>query len=660
MKYEKNSIHSSFAYLVLLILAAVILYYNLFLGIGAFVLIGIVIGVEEYNRRNYKKTVNDAIEHLTSEMEQLNQGRLYNLPIPMVIAAENGMLRWYNQAFAQMLVEEENEQELFYGGMLTEWLPVEFDKLVKDGETEFEWKDKSYIIQSDRIKEDEKNTVMLQFFDMTHQKEQRALYKENEPVFSYILLDNYDDMIEQLPAQDRSQVLSRIDVKINEWADSIGAFLVAYDSDRYLMIFERKQLSAIEESRFHILDEIREIGTAEKVQLTLSIGIGVSDEYMTIREADELSHTTLDIALARGGDQAVVREDERMTFYGGATEAAEKRTKVKARVKAHGLQELIREADNVLIMGHKTPDMDCLGAAIGIVCACRGLNKPARIVFREINYSIKELFKYLMENGDYQNTFITPREAEGYIHKNTLLIVVDTQNIGYLELPELIEQVEKVVVIDHHRRSGKFIEETVLNYTEAYASSTCELITELLQYFDNKESMTETEANALMAGMCMDTKMFTFKTGVRTFEAASYLRRKGADTIIAKTMLQEDLETYSMRSMAVSNASIYYDNIAISSFENYSEYGKIIAAQAADELLNIKNIAASFVILKTSEGLIISGRSMGDINVQLILEKIGGGGHLAIAGAQLPEITDLEEGKRILMEAIESYMKERE
>ncbi|MEG0378263.1 MAG: DHH family phosphoesterase, partial [Eubacterium sp.] len=414
------------------------------------------------------------------------------------------------------------------------------------------------------------------------------------------------------------------------------------------------------EERFRILDEIRETETEEKTQVTLSIGIGVSDEILGIKEADELSHAALDIALARGGDQAVVRKDEKMAFYGGKTEATEKRTKVKARVKAHALRELILEADNVLIMGHQSPDMDCLGAAIGLLGACKAVGKTGKMLIKEINYSIKELFRYLMQDEEFAEVFIKPKEAEGYIRQNTLLVVVDTQNSDYLEVPELADTVEKIVVIDHHRRSGKFIERTVFNYTEAYASSTCELITELLQYFDEKEIVTETTANALMAGMCMDTKMFTFKTGVRTFEAASYLKRRGADTIIAKTLLQDDFVTYSTRSEAVRNAKIYFDNIAISTIADSSEYAKIIAAQAADELLNIRGIKASFVLLKGDGGLIISGRSMGDVNVQVILEKIGGGGHLAIAGAQLTDVDDLEMGKKMLLNAIEEYTKERE
>lgn len=646
-------------YLVIFLLSLILLFYNTPLGCLGVLLCGICFWRDNQEEKQSNLRLQKAIETIYGDIDRLNQERMYELPIALVIVNEGGQICWYNQYFDRNFKKKDTTAN-FFGKKIQEELGIDMESLLKEKEQDFNYKDVDYTIVSNSFSDGDESLILLHFFDVTIQKKQQEIYKENEPVFCYILIDNYDDIIEQLPSHERSAVLSQIDLKINEWAKTVGAVIIQYENDHYLMIFEKEKLKAMEEERFRILDEIRETETEEKSQVTLSIGIGVSDEPLAIRDADELSHAALDIALARGGDQAVVRQDEKMAFYGGTTEATEKRTKVKARVKAHGLRELIRESDNVLIMGHQTPDMDCLGAAVGLLGACKALNKTGKIVIKEINYSIKELFQYLMDNEEYCESFIKPKEAEDYITPNTLLIIVDTQNANYLEVPELIDEIEKIVVIDHHRRSGKFIDKTVLNYTEAYASSTCELITELLQYLDEKESMNETEANALMAGMCMDTKMFTFKTGVRTFEAASYLRRKGADTIIAKTMLQDDLATYSTRSEAVRNAKIYFDSIAISQLENESEYAKIIAAQAADELLNIKGINASFILLKSGSGLVISGRSMGEVNVQLILEKMGGGGHLAIAGAQLPDVDDLEVGKQMLLDVIEEYMKERE
>ena len=292
--------------------------------------------------------------------------------------------------------------------------------------------------------------------------------------------------------------------------------------------------------------------------------------------------------------------------------------------------------------------------------ACRSLHKDCRFVLKEMNYSISALLDYLSTDEQFSHAFITPSESSEYITEGTLLIVVDTQSTGYVEMPELIESMKNIVVIDHHRRSGQGIGETVFDYIETYASSTCELVTELLQYFDNKDNLGKVEANTLLAGMCMDTKMFTVKTGVRTFEAAAYLKRKGADTVIAKTLLQNDLETYAAKSDAVRRARIYEGTIAISAFEDHSANAKIVAAQAADELLNIRGIMASFIILKSDDQILISGRSMGDVNVQLILEKLGGGGHLAIAGAQLKDVEDLKVAEEMLIEAIDQYKKERE
>lgn len=646
-------------YIIAFLLSLVLLFYSIPLGILGILLSGVCFWYDYQVERRSNFRLQKSIEKIYKDIDKLNQERMYELPIAMALVDQNGKICWYNQSFDKSFRKDEDSSN-FFSKSIKDELGIDPEDLKGEKILEYASKGLEYNVVSNGFNGDKDPLILMHFFDVTVQKKQQEAYKHNEPVFCYILIDNYDDIIEQLPSHERSSVLSKIDLKINEWAKEVGAFIIEYENDHYLMIFEKEKLPSIEESRFKILDEIREIETGEKAQITLSIGIGVSEEPLAIRDADELSHAALDIALARGGDQAVVRQDEKMAFYGGTTEATEKRTKVKARVKAHGLRELIRESDNVLIMGHQTPDMDCLGAAVGILGACKALNKSGKVVIKEINYSIRELFKYLMESGQYDDNFIKPKEADEYITPNTLLIIVDTQNANYLEVPELIESVKRIVVIDHHRRSGKFIDQTVLNYTEAYASSTCELITELLQYMEEKESMEETEANALMAGMCMDTKMFTFKTGVRTFEAASYLRRKGADTIIAKTLLQDDLATYSSRSEAVGNAKIYFDSIAVSTLHNDSEYAKIIAAQAADELLNIKGINASFIILKTENGLIISGRSMGEVNVQVILEKMGGGGHLAIAGAQLPDIHDLNCGKEMLLEAIETYMKERE
>jgi c-di-AMP phosphodiesterase-like protein len=638
-------------------LSLIMWYYNICFGIIGLIISIILIFLYKKNTSVDEIQINRAMNEIYSDMDKINQERMYEMPIAMAIVDTEGMIYWYNQAFGKNFKKE--KEGLFKKNILEE-LDFNLEEALKQDEVTFHYNNRYYGVVTNSFTDSVHRFELLHFFDFTVQSKQKDLYRKKSPLFCYVIIDNYDDIIEQIPSHKRSAILGTVDLKINEWAKKLGSVIVAYENDRYLMIFERIKICALQNENFQILDDVREIDNDEKFPITLSIGIGISEQLLGIKESQEISHAALDIALARGGDQAVVRQDEKMSFYGGKTEATEKRTKVKARVKAYGLKELIKEADNILLMGHQTPDMDCLGSAVGLLGACKTLGKNGKIIIKEINYSIKSLFEYLLENKEYEDVFITPKEAEEYKNKNTLLIIVDTQTVNYLESPNLIDEIEKIVVIDHHRRSDKFIENTLMTYTEVYASSTCELVTELLQYFDEKNLMNIVEANALMAGMCMDTKMFTFKTGVRTFEAASYLKRKGADMIITKLLLQDDLNTYTAKSDAVKNAKVYFDNLAISMFENNTDYGKLIAAQAADELLNIKGIIASFIILKNEEGLAISGRSMGEVNVQVILEKLGGGGHLAIAGAQIQGETDLEKGRELLLEAIKKYKEENE
>jgi len=653
--YKKTVVR--FAIISVFVLSMLIGFYNIYLGIlGLLVFLALFIFYIKNNPRD-EIQINKAIDEIYSDLDKINQERMYEMPISMAIVDMDGIIYWYNQAFGKAF---KKEKEALFKKNIVEEINFNLSEAVKQDDFTFHHDDRDYGVVTNAFTDTVHSFELLHFFDVTEQSRQKELYRKTSPLFCYIVIDNYDDIIEQIPSHKRSAILGKVDLKINEWAKKLGSVIIEYEKDRYLMIFERGKICALQKENFQILDAVREIENDEKIPITLSIGIGISEKILGIKESQEISHAALDIALARGGDQAVVRQDEKMSFYGGKTEATEKRTKVKARVKAYGLKELMKEADQILLMGHQNPDMDCLGSAVGLLGACKALGKEGKIVIKEINYSIKSLFDYLLENKEYQDAFITPKEAEAYNKKNTLLIILDTQTVSYLESPGLIEDMSKIVVIDHHRRSGKSIENTLMSYTEAYASSTCELVTELLQYFDEKNLMNVVEANALMAGMCMDTKMFTLKTGVRTFEAASYLKRKGADTIISKILLQDDLNTYTAKSDAVKNAKIYYDNIAISTFENNTDYGKLIAAQAADELLNIKGIVASFIILKNTEGLAISGRSMGEVNVQLILEKLGGGGHLAIAGAQIPGEDSLETGKELVLEAIEIYKKENE
>ena len=652
--------NTSFIILTLLIgvLCGVALYFYPEVGVVLTGCLLLLILIKLIRDRRMQNEVMSGIDRIYRRFNDLNQHQMNQLPLAFVITDKDGRIVWYNDAFTASFYPQSDGKPDITGKKIGEELYLNLEVCLKDPDFEYSNRNIDYSVAVQDLKDSRGDLHIINFFDITLLKRQKEIYSKYESVFCYITIDSYDDVIDSLPSHEKSSILSQIDLKLTDWANRKDAFILNYETDRYLVIFEREKLQIMERGRFHILDEIREIPTGSTSPITLSIGIGVSDKPLTIQEADNISHSALEIALARGGDQAVVKKDEKLQFFGGTTEATEKRTKVKARVKATGLQELIMESDNVLIMGHKIPDMDCIGAAVGLADACRENGKNARVVLSDINISIRALCEYLGDTGGYENLFIKPKETSEYIRPNTLLIVVDTQNEGYVETPELLEQSLKTVVIDHHRRSGAGID-SLLSYCEVYASSTCELVTELLQYFNGKNIVTVPAANALMAGMFMDTKMFTVKTGVRTFEAASYLKRRGGDTIKARSMLQEDLTTYGLKAKAVQNAQIYHDSIAVSLFEEDSEYAKIIAAQAADELLNIKGIEASFIILRCGGSITISARSTGDINVQLILEKLGGGGHLAMAGAQL-DTKDLTEAKKLLLGTIDEYMEEKQ
>ena len=427
------------------------------------------------------------------------------------------------------------------------------------------------------------------------------------------------------------------------------------DRDTFIAIFEKQNLKRIEEKKFDILDVIKEEDISGKMQITLSIAM--SNEGKNNYEKYKCAQSALDIVLGRGGDQAIVREDNKYHFYGGRTKEVEKRTKVKARIVSHALEELIKNAKDVIIMGHSNSDIDCMGSAIGIYRLATELNKQAYIVSETYGTSLDLFMKGLKEEEDYKNAIIDKNEALSKISNETLLVIVDTHKKDYVEVPELLEKTSKIAVIDHHRRSTNYIENATLTFQEVYASSAAELVTEIIEYAEVEIELTEFEAEALYAGIMMDTKAFTFKTGVRTFEAAAYLRKSGVDIIKVKKWFQSDLKTYHKISTIVGDAETIYDSIAISVYEEEDKDANIICAKAADELLTINNITASFVIGKLGDKVCISGRSIGDVNVQIILEKLGGGGHITLAGAQVEGMT-IQEVKQELINRINEYFSE--
>ena len=469
------------------------------------------------------------------------------------------------------------------------------------------------------------------------------------------MIDNYEENMQLIDSEEKPQITAEIDKCIFDWTNETNGVLIKSDRDRYIYIFEQRYLEQLKNDKFSILDKIKDIKNKANVQFTLSIA--VSNEGATDKEKYKSAQTAMDVILGRGGDQAVIRENEIYKFFGGRAQEVEKRTKVKARVVAHALENLIKESNKVMIMGHSNPDIDAMGSAMGIYRLVKELGKNAYIITSNETNTLQSFKESLLKDPEYEDILITKEVAEENIDETTLLVVVDTNKVNYVEAPDILTKTDKIVVIDHHRRSADYIENATLTFQEVYASSAAELVTEILQYVSIKINLKTIEAESLYAGIMMDTKNFTFKTGVRTFEAAAYLRKCGVDIIRVKKWFQSDLASFNKIAEIVKKAEIVNDSIAIASYNRKTKDASLICAKAADELLTISNITASFVLGNIGDKICISGRSIGDINVQIILEKLGGGGHITLAGAQLEGLT-MEEAKQELIIRINEYFTE--
>ncbi|MBS7526565.1 DHH family phosphoesterase [Fusibacter paucivorans] len=640
-------------YLVFIgILVGVIAYYNPIFGLAGLFLLAGLIFYNWFNNRIRSKKWRKYVENLSTNIDSAARYAVFNLPVPLVVVDLDGKINWYNSKFTD-LVEEKSVIGKSIDKLITS-LTLEQVKSSEPIEG-VKVSDRYYDVYTNIVGLDEENPenviIMLYWFDNTAYTNLQTKYDDEKIVIALINVDNYDDVMNETKEEKIPFVTSEIEKKINLWATRMNGLIKRYQSDKYLIIFERKYLENLEAKRFAILDDVREIDAGNKIPVTLSIGIGVNGKNPTSLEED--AYASLELALGRGGDQAVVRKKNTFEFYGGKTKAVEKRNRVKARVIAHGFRALVDESSHVIIMGHKSPDMDSFGAAVGVYRSVLNRGKDAYIVLNEVTDAIRNVYEMFQDNDIYR--FISSEEALNLVDEDMLLVVVDTHKPSLTECPDLIAQTMRTVLIDHHRRSTEFIENTVLKYMEPYASSTSELIAELFQYMENKPKIEKEEADALLAGITVDTKNFSLKTGVRTFDAAAFLRRQGADTIRVRQLFQDDLETFTEKAAIVGNAMRYHEAIAISASNKSSESIQLIAAQAADDLLNIRGIIASFVIgQRLDDTVFISGRSLGDINVQVILEKLGGGGHLEVAGAQFKD-TSIEAVKLRLIAAIDEY-----
>ena len=570
-------------------------------------------------------------------------------PIPLCIIDSNGKVSRTNEKIDEVFLYDG------IGGMdifqLTGIKHEEFQAAaIEEKNLMLSRNEKIFKIQTSIVGKGETASTAIYFIDVTHFENLKSLHSQEQVCMAVVSIDNYDELI-STAGEDRQMHLStEIDKVVRAWAAGMEASITKHKEHMYFLIFRHKHYLALKENKFEILDEVRKIETDADFPVTLSIGVGMFGK--TLAETDQYSADALEIALGRGGDQAVVKKISELEYYGGKTQTVEKRNKGKSRIIAHALRQYIRQSSRVIIMGHRNPDMDCFGAALGISRIAAAEKKDSYIVINSYNEALTSIYQAAKETEDYE--FINSEKAMALYDEKTLVVVLDTHRPVLVECPELLTA-GRLVVIDHHRKAEDAIPNanTILSYMEPYASSTCELVAEMLQYILEKKTLNKMTAEALLAGITVDTNRFAVKTGVRTYEAASWLRRSGADSAVVKRYFQSDLDTFKTRAKCIANATYHDGGIATSVLEGQSPEAQIINSQVADELLTVQGVRVTFVAGRNHVGnTVVSARSMGDVNVQVIMEKVGGGGHLNTAGAQVSDSPEeiLEKLKEITAE----------
>lgn len=599
------------------------------------------------------------IEEVAWGMNSTVKNNLHKSPIPILVVETDGDIIFKTPKFNKEF--KEIDVTTYIESIIKEIkLEIENDESKKEITKQITIGKKvykvlcEYSISKKRDKRKQKEYVLtLYFLDETRYNTLFDQYVNSKLCVGIAVIDNYEELISRLSPEDKPTVLAKIDKAVYDWASSTGGLVIKNERDTYIYLFEQQYLAEIEKNKISILDIVKEIDS--KMPITLSIAI--SNEEKTYYERYKSALDGIDLVLGRGGDQAIVRKEGKYKFYGGTTLEVEKRTKVKARIVAHTIESMIQDAKDVIIMGHQNPDIDSLGSSMGIYRLAKTIGKPAYIVNDNFGMNLGKFIDVLLQEEEYKDVILDAKQALAQISPESLLIIVDTHKKNYVQVPELLSKTNNIVVIDHHRKSTDFIENASLTFQEVYASSAAELVTEIVQYVDRKVELKPIEIESLYGGIMVDTKNFTFKTGVRTFEAAAYLRKFGVDIIKVKKWFQADLESYNVIADIVKNAELIENSIAISTYSEVAKDSNTICAKAADELLTISDITASFVIGNTGDNICISGRSIGDINVQIILEKLGGGGHITLAGAQLENMT-IEEAKVELINRINEYFSE--
>jgi len=603
------------------------------------------------------KTLPPLIEPSTTFRQGLWKNTLNQLNIAVAIVDSNNKIVWKNKVFIDTFQASGDRIKHIH-----DIIPPDILSSVSQQNQEIEINNRHFAVRSAPLSGSGRgNSRIYQAFfieDIEKIHELKARLTEKEAAVCYIHVDNFDEIMANCQEENRPELLAKIDKTITQWVHGYNGLLKKYDDDKYLVVLNLGDFQKAEEAKFNILDAVREIKVGQVMTPTLSMGAAYGEPTLT--QSSKLAQSALELCLGRGGDQVVVKAYGKTYFYGGKSKAVEKYSRVRARVISHALRNLIEESDMVMVLGHLFLDMDALGAGAGIISAVKSLNKPGYIILTpDQSPSVDALLELLMSDEEMKKDFLEEKEALEKITKKSLLVVLDTHKPSLIMSQRVLEKAERVVVIDHHRRAEEFIDKAMLVYLEPYASSTSEMVTELIQYMGDDIKITALAATAMLSGIAVDTRNFAFKTGVRTFEAASFLRRAGADPIAVYKLFQEEAEAVNQRAKVINRAEEFVDHVVISYYDEEPNNPTLAAAQAANSLIGIKGVYASFVLVPIGDKISVSGRSLGNINVQRILEKLGGGGHMTVAGAQLSGVS-MSEALDMVKQAVIDYMKEGE
>ncbi len=595
------------------------------------------------------RNVSRYIFKMDKDIALIQKESLYYFPAPTIIIDENSVIVWYNKLFEERVFTDKEA----YGQKLTTLLNVDINRIYTKNGAVLKHDGRYYRVIGTRSQDPELNLSMVYFEDISQFKALEYEHFNSRPCVVLLMIDNYEDMLSNVKESEKAHILVQIETLLEKFMEPTTGILRRNSSDKFVAVIEERHIQEMIEKRFDILDKARLIMVNERLSVTLSMGVGRGGE--TLSESELFAKQALDMSLGRGGDQCSVKTATGFEFFGGVSKGIEKHTKVKTRIIATALAELIEGNEKIFIMGHRFGDLDSAGSSVGLCGAIRKLGKESYVVIDPHKNLAKQLINHIKEN-DIKDMFLSPEEALNHIGEKTLLIIVDTHNPDFVDSKELYEKCKHVVVIDHHRKMVNFIDKAVIFYHEPYASSTSEMVTELIQYFGDNLKISAPEAEALLAGIMLDTKNFVMRTGVRTFEAAAFLRKLGADTVAVRNLFSSSIETYQQKSRLVANAELYH-NCAIATSDIKTEEIRMAAPQAADELLGISGVSASFVLFDLNNVVNISARSLGNFNVQVIMEKLGGGGHQTMAGVQL-EGVGLESARQSLCEAIDEFIQE--